>query len=502
MFQTGNKPIIMIIFSWLLLLGTIKTLQHLSFGTNACDLSTQDYMLASTLRGDFMADPFHQFAFGRWHRENNRLSFIPGRVRGWESHFAVHFSPILILLLPLYAVFPGPLIMIYLELAAVALSAYFLYRIAEHTIHDRPYVHGAIVIIYLVFRQLMIATMHDFHFELFFPALFLGAHYYLTVKKNGRLALLFIGLALLVKEDIGIYLFFYGLFAIVKLKERKYGTIIAGLSFAYTLAVFGWVMPLFRSASGGGSVSSYIFSEIYGQGGPFATGFRILAHPGLLLQQVDLGAFLKVLFLNILLPLLFIPFFTSYALLFLPVLFVMLASKLPQMYTFGIHYSVPFLPFLFLALLYGLVQVRDRMTSRSSRLRGQLVVRTLVLVLLLVNIANSSLWRNIHPSRYKALSERASVMALIREIPPGASVAAQSALIPHIPKRKNIDMLPLGMGHEFIIVHGGVNTWPYERSEFENLLHDLEAGSEYRLLEKQGEARLYKKISISTAARS
>jgi hypothetical protein len=65
-------------------------------------------------------------------------------------------------------------------------------------------------------------------------------------------------------------------------------------------------------------------------------------------------------------------------------------------------------------------------------------------------------------------------MALIGKIPPQASVAAQSALIPHIPKRKSIDMLPLGIGNEYIIVHGGVNLWPYKRSEFDNLLHDLE----------------------------
>ena len=255
----GNKPIIVILVSWLLLLGTIRTLQHLSFGTNACDLSTQDYALASTLKGNFMADPFHQFAFGQWHREDNRLTFIPGRVSGWQSHFAVHFTPVLVLILPLYAVFPGPLLLIYLELIAIALSAYFLYRIAENAIPDRPYVHGVIVIVYLLFRQLLIATMHDVHFELFFPAFFLGAHYYLTVKKDHKLAILFICLALLVKEDIGIYLFFYGLFVMVKLKERKYGAMIAGLSFAYALFVFAWAMPFFRSASGPGG---YLFSEI------------------------------------------------------------------------------------------------------------------------------------------------------------------------------------------------------------------------------------------------
>jgi uncharacterized membrane protein len=493
MFQGGTKLILFILFSWVLLLGAIKTLQHLSFGTNACDLSTQDYALASTLKGDFMADPFHQFAFGRWQRENGRLGFVPGRVRGWQSHFAVHFTPILILLLPLYALFPGPLTLIYLELISIALSAYFLYRIAEHGLPDRPAFHAAIVIVYLLYRQLIIAVMHDFHFELFFPALFFGAHYFLAIKRNYKLALLFICLALLVKEDIGIYLFFYGLFAIFKLKERKYGAIIAGVSLAYALAVFIWALPFFRSYQAGGS-DRYIFSEIYGQGGPLRTAWMIFTHPGLLLQNVDLAAFLRVLVLNILLPLLFIPVSTSYALLFLPVFFVILASKLPQMYTFGIHYSVPFLPFLFLALLQGLVNIKKKAIAKFSIRRGQLVLRTLIAALFLINVMNSSLWRQVNPSRYRALATRPAVMALVKKIPPGASVAAQSALIPHIPKRKNIDMLPLGLGHDYVIIDGDINLWPYTRLEFNNLIRDLEAGGRYTLLEKKGEARLYQKI--------
>jgi hypothetical protein len=164
------------------------------------------------------------------------------------------------------------------------------------------------------------------------------------------------------------------------------------------------------------------------------------------------------------------------------------------MYTFGIHYSVPLLPFLFLALLDGLGNIGNKASSIASPKRGQFMVRVLILVLLLITVANSSLWRQVDPARYKALSTRAEVMALIGMIPPQASVAAQSALVPHIPKRKNIDMLPLGLGHDYIIVDGDVNLWPYTRPEFDLLLRDLDTGGRYTLLEKKGEARLYKRV--------
>ncbi|MCJ7587083.1 MAG: DUF2079 domain-containing protein [Candidatus Aminicenantes bacterium] len=531
---------------WIIVFCGIKTLQHFSFGTNACDLSIVDYGFHYTLKGEVMADPFHQYAFGRWERNQGMLTYLPGRVKGWESHFALHFTPILFLMIPLYVVFPGPLILLYIEVIAIGLSGLFLYLIARSVLKDR-FLPVVVAVVYLFFRQLLLGLMHDFHTELLFPVFFLGAFYFLAIRKKPLLYFLFLSLALLVKEDVGIYLFFFGIFAVYKLKEKRLGWLTSALSLGYVLLTLGIVIPYFRQQAGG--TGFYLYGAIYGQesGSLVQMIGNILRHPGILLQGVDFGLFLRILAANILLPLLFLPLASSYAVLLVPPLAVMLLSKIPQMYTFGLHYSITFLPFLFLALIYGMKNARDFLArsptlprlesgakNRSPAFQGgdekrgsgltpnkprhscrgiegltspaarkiRLSFFGVGLLLLLVNLANSSLWRIIQPSRYRALSSYSGVRKLIGRIPAQASVAAQSALIPHIPKRKAIAMLPAFHGEDYILTHRGVNLWPYSEEEFDNFLLTIERDPAYERIGQRGDACLFRRINGSGDKRS
>lgn len=484
-----DRLVVLFLGVWVVLFCGMKTLQHYSFGTNACDLSIVDYGFYSTLKGDIMADPFHQYAFGRWEREGGRLSYIPGRVQGWESHFALHFTPILFLFIPLYLAFPGPLILLYIEVVAIGLSALFLFLVARRVIKTR-FLSATVVVVYLFYRQLLLGLMHDFHTELLFPALILGAFYFLAIRKKPALYFLFLVLALLVREDIGIYLFFFGIFAVFQLREKRLGWTTSGVSLGYVLLTLGMIIPHFRHEAGG--TGFYLYGASYGQdnGSLFQMIGYIIGHPEVLLQGVDLGRFLRILLFNILLPLMFLPLMSAYGLLLLPPLAVMLLSKIPQMYTFGLHYSSTFLPFLFLALIYGMKNARSVWESgMRGRARGSFSV--VAAVLLTVNLANSSFWRVISPSRYRALSTYSDVRQLINRIAPQASVAAQSALIPHIPKRQAIVMLPAFYGEDFVIVHRGVNPWPYRVDELDRLISDLDSSPDYELLDRAGEAWLF-----------
>lgn len=49
----------------------------------------------------------------------------------WGSHFAIHFTPFLFLLVPFYLLFEGPLFLLYIQVLAGALSALVLYIIAK-----------------------------------------------------------------------------------------------------------------------------------------------------------------------------------------------------------------------------------------------------------------------------------------------------------------------------------------------------------------------------------
>jgi uncharacterized membrane protein len=446
----------------------------------------------STLKGQLMADPFHKYGFGKWDVHNGELAFVPGRVKGWESHFGIHFTPIIFLIVPFYLLFDGPLFLLYLQVLAVGLSALPLYFIAK-TVFKEKSAALSIAVLYLFFRQLLIGLMHDIHMEMYFPLFLLSAVYFITIKKRPTLYFLFVTLALLIKEDIAVYIFFLGLFLILKLREKRYGIITSVLALLYFLLAVGVVIPYFRRQAGVDGL--YVYADVWGYAGRniLHIAANLLGHPGAILKNISLGSFLRA-FSNIVSPLLFLPFFSVFFLLALPPVFLALLSKNPQFYSFGIHYSATLLPFIFLAFLNGLKNTKQFLADRMGA-RSQKVFSLIVISLLAINFANSSFWRIIQPSRYKALGDYPQVRQIIAQVPPQASVAALSAIIPHIPKRKNIFMLPETKEADYIIVHGGINLWPYTREQFLNFLARIEREKKYLCLYQKGEIRLFKRIA-------
>lgn len=433
-----------------------------------------------------MSDPFHQFGLGKWIHDNGELGFKPIKAKRWGTHFGVHFTPIIFFFIPVYLIFDGPLFLLYLQVIFVGLSAIPLYYIAKNIFKEKitPFI---IVIVYLFFRQLLLGLMHDIHMEMYFPLFLFSSYYFIAIKKRPFLFFSFITLALFIKEDIAMYIFFFGIFLFFKLKEKKYGFVTSIYSLLFFVLAMGIIIPFFRSQVG--AEGSYVYDHFGGN--IIQIIENILVHPGVLFESVNMEFFLTK-FSNIILPLLLLPFFSIYTILAFPPLFVAIMSKNPQHYSFGIHYSATLLPFIFLSLTYGLKNVKDFFQKIKM---GKFIKLFLVILILLlfINLANSNFWRIVKPSKYKALKDYKHVAKIIDQIPRKASVAALSSLIPHIPKRKNIYMLPETGEAEFILVHSGINLWPYKEEEFLNFLNRIENEKRYSRIYQHGDIKLFKK---------
>ena len=85
-------------------------------------------------------------------------------------------------------------------------------------------------------------------------------------------------------------------------------------------------------------------------------------------------------------------------------------------------------------------------------------------------------------------------------VPRDASIAALSSLIPHIPKRKNIYMLPQMDNAEYILIHAGVNLWPFEKEEFEKFIGQLSDRIEWTCIKESGNIKLFKKTHVAKLA--
>ena len=461
------------LLAWLLLFSLLRTAQHFSFATNAWDLSIFDYAMSSTMKGDIMAEPFHGF--------------------GWGSHLAIHFTPVLFLLAPLYLVFKGPLFLLYIQVLGVGAAAIPLYLIAKHKFRNTKTALAA-ALIYLAYRPLLNGLTYDFHPEMFFPLFIFGSYYFLTVRNKNFLFFLFIILALAIKEDFAIYTFFYCLWLARRMEWKKTAYRALMLSALYILLTMTVFIPFFRGQIQAGQTYEFINKwQDYGHT-PFEIFKQAVAQPLRVLKDLQPIANLGHL-ANYFMPLLFLPLGSSAVLLIIPPLVVGWGSRIPTMATFGLHYGAALIPFLFLALLLALEHLQKLAAKNHRALRPSW--RWLVLAILIINLGNFK-WNLFAPGKYQFIHEYPFIKRCLALIPEKASVAAQSALLPHIPKRKAIFMLPATGEAEYILLHLQLNPWPMQTYQLQELDTRLQRSAKYSLLYSSGYLRLYKKISMPT----
>ena len=420
-----------------------------------------------------MAEPFHGF--------------------GWSSHLAIHFTPVLFLLTPLYLLFKGPLFLLYIQVFAVGSAAIPLYLIARHKFRDTR-LALAPALLYLLYRPLFNGLMYDFHPEMLFPLIIFSSYYFLSVRNKKYLFFLFVFLALAIKEDFAIYTFFYCLWLSRRTEWKKTAYRAMLLSSFYILLTMTVFIPYFRGQAHAGQTYEFLSKwQDYGQT-PLEIFKQAIAQPVRLLKDLNLIANLGHL-ANYLLPLLFIPLWSSAALLIIPPLAVGWCSRIPTMASFGLHYGAALIPFLFLALLLALERLQKTTDQKQRTTRqGWPWLATAILVVSLGNFK----WNLFVPGKYRFAHEYPAIKTCLAMIPEKASVAAQSALIPHIPKRTAIFMLPETREAEYILLHLQLNPWPMQPAQLQELDIRLQRSAEYNRLSCSGNLHLYKKNGVKT----
>jgi uncharacterized membrane protein len=456
------------LMAWIVVFSLLCAARHFSFATNAWDLSIYDYAMASTIKGDIMAQPFHGF--------------------GWGSHMAIHFTPILFLLAPFYLVFKGPLFLLVVQVLGVGLAAVPLYLIARDKFADTR-IALASALIYLVYRPLLNGLTYDFHPEMFFPLFIFASYYFLTVKKKKGLFFLFVLLALALKEDFAVYTFFYCVWLAWKTEWKKTAFQAALLSALYILLTMAVFIPFFRGRVQVGQAYEFLNKwRDYGRT-PLEILKSALAQPLRLLKDLRPVANLGHL-ANYLLPLLFTPLFSSAVLLIIPPVLVAWGSRIPTLATFGLHYGVALIPFLFLAMLLAWQRLSARMDERQRPARTSW--RWLVAVIVIVNLGSFK-WNLFVPGAYRTILQYPRIMNCLERIPADASLAAQSALIPHIARRRAIWVLPATGESDYVVLHLRLNPWPMRADELRDLDAGLQRSPQYDRLCAWGDLRLYRK---------
>jgi hypothetical protein len=130
--------------------GIIGIVSHYSLRTNAYDLSLFDYAI--------------------WNSLNGRVGWVPFI---GHSIFSEHFMPILLLILPAYALWQSPTTLILIQVLSVGTAALLLLKLSRLE-RVKPFETCVLIFVFLASRPSFLAINSPFNPEAFQPALVLA----------------------------------------------------------------------------------------------------------------------------------------------------------------------------------------------------------------------------------------------------------------------------------------------------------------------------------------
>jgi uncharacterized membrane protein len=420
----------------------LRLFQHYSFQTNAFDLSIFDYGLYYTLKGRFLWTPF----------------------LAAPHLLADHFSPLLLTLLPLYLLHDGPHALLVVQAGMVVVSGVPLFLSARALLGGRAAALG-ITIAYFGNLYLVRGLLYDFHLEMWIPAFFLAGLWLIEVRHQPHWGTAVLAAAMLIKEDVPIYVAALALyFAVTGQRRVAIHLALASVIYGAFVALVG-LPALVGGASPPNALSAW---TAVGHTIPEILGY-FLAHP-----VEAAGVFWTRTLLRLLGSFGFLPLLSPWALLAtVPGLFVSFSSSHLQQ-NLSHYYAAPVLPLLAWATIWALRRVQAAM--------GQAVLYAFIAGLMLMNLHYVTMFRVTERDR--------EGLALIRALPRTASIAAPSHIVPHLPKREDVYVIGATWRQEpvdFVLLDLRRRGWPLRRPAVAALATGLEGDPLYqKALDRHG----------------
>jgi uncharacterized membrane protein len=417
--------------------------KHYAFSSYAWDLGTFDQALYTTV--------FHGRFF---YSTPEQLFNLSG------SYFAVHFSPILFVVLPFYAVLPSPTTLLVMKSFLLALGAFPLYLLAKESLkREKP--AFVIAIAYLLYPGLQAANWFDFQPQVFLPLLLFSAGYFL-LRKRWPLYVASAILTLMVEEHVAFIVLLVAVYYAFTGPERPSLPSLKPFRMTKSLAlllVMGisalWfllakhMIDLFPIASEFVEAYKAVQNwEVLGlTGDPLTLPLHVMLHPLSALQGLLYDYPLKLLYVTLLFgPLLFLPLRSKLSLVILVLIAPFLISNFNGYYTLGCHYTLYVLPLVFLAALEGLSE--SRLFKDQPRCLYAMLATTLLIIVCVSPLSpvattlldDSLFWYpDIPPIDERIESQH----AILRLIPSNASILTQNHLFPHVSTRLNAYVIPI-----------------------------------------------------------
>ncbi|MCW3989906.1 MAG: DUF2079 domain-containing protein [Candidatus Bathyarchaeota archaeon] len=418
-------------------------LKHLSFSSFAWDLGIFNQLIYSSVF------------------EGKLFYYTPELYMNPQgSYLAIHFSPILLTIFPIYALFPSVLTLLFLKSAILSAAAIPLYYISRK-LTGSDLTSLIISVAYLLNPGLQGANWFDFQPQIFIPLLVFTTFLFLLERRWIAYTASLL-LTLFIQEHV-----FTILIAMILgyLSREKLGEVITTLRhpklnrhtipflsvpvcLLYYSFVKGYIsrfpitpefLPIYKATN--------VFTAIGYSGDTVSLPFYALVNLGKVLEGLSHDVFLKFLYILFLFaPLLFLPLMNRFMAANLLLLLPFLLSNYRAYYMIGSHYALYILPGLFIATAYTL-KSRGPEESRSTA-KYMLVASILVISMLspvspvsaIVNRQGAVLW---YPAPAKITERTRWTLSIIDSIPGDAHILTQNHIFPHVSDRINAYVLPI-----------------------------------------------------------
>lgn len=351
------------------------------------------------------------------------------------SHLNVHSSFILYLLLPVYMLFPSTTTLLICQ-SVLCMSGVIPVVLIAKKHGFRGLFTVFVSFIYIFNSGLFTACFFHFHENCFLPPILMWLLYAVDSRKTLPIYILSF-LTMMVKEDAPLYIICIGLYLLAdeKSKKRFHGAAIALAALIY----FVFIMYRLGSTGSGDMMMEQRFSILtFGEN----TGFsgivtNVLKNPSYLFSLLFSERSL-VFILQIMLPLLFLPFATTkIRRYFLMLPFVIMNLVIGACYHYavdlGFHYTFGTSCLL---IFLAIINASDLKDGNKRTVIAAAAAASLIFAVPLLS-ANLDYCDEYQKNRsyYQAIEE------CLAKIPGDASVIADTKYLPHVAARNEVYLL-------------------------------------------------------------
>jgi uncharacterized membrane protein len=318
-----------------------------------------------------------------------------------------HFSPGLVVLAPLYALFPSPVVLLVQQAVLVATGLVPLMRHAGRYGRLFPW---AVAFAYGLAPGLVSLVGFDVH-EVALAVPLLAFSMTALLEQRHRAAVLWALPLLLVKEDLGLTLAAIGVVVLLR-GSRVLGALTTVVGLVATALVLLWVQPVLDRGP-------YFYGESFAPGSPGEAWQTLRTMWPTKLETVG----------TLLLPVAFLAVASPLALVAIPTLAWRFVADRQTYAMTGFHYDAVLVPVVVAALL-------DVVGRFPRRLLVPVAVAMVALTALTVPRFDAG--ELLRVDRWDAPARTGEVLATLAVIPDGATVAASNDLGPRLVSRTEL----------------------------------------------------------------